>query len=86
MKIFGSQNSIKSWSLSLKNGKNVGVTKLVAVDSETGSRLCTVLTFTRNGDVKLKPGVKQALSEKGYDPNEHRNSYDWDGRLKVILD
>ena len=82
MKVYKKQDVVKkNWSLRLSEyGEHV---RLLAVDSKTGERLATLISFGTDGLAETFVHARRALLEQGYDPYEHGNNYDEYGRLII---
>lgn len=85
MKIFYKkyQKTVKSWALFFKEGHRDGNVGIIAVDSESGEFICTIMLFLRDGRVVRSHGVLSTFKLKGYDPGEHNNAFDDAGRIVI---
>ena len=78
------ENQGKSWSLKLERSDYDGRrAMLLAVDSETGEKICNLLVFSNTGNVERDVIVDKLLRQKGYDPHEHGNKFDGHGRIII---
>ena len=82
MKVYNNKKEKrKSWALTLKQyGEDI---VLEAVDSNTGERVASLLSFTIDGGINRDINVKDAMKKDNYDPYEHGNSFDKDGAIVV---
>ena len=76
----------KSWCLklcekSLRNG--IRGVFLNAVDSETGQSISQLIDFQSDGKIETLRRSFDILGKMGYDPYEHNNSFDEDGRIVI---
>jgi hypothetical protein len=82
MRVFKKKPISKSWELVLRQSlPNVAV--LGAVDSHTALRVCDLIVFEEDGKVLTSTNAKQKLEMEGYDPFEHGNQFDDQGRLLI---
>lgn len=82
MKIYEEKEEKKSWSIKLEEENDE--VSIDAVDSETGKSICSLIFFSLNGKITLIEGVKTILKEDGYDPYEHKNVFDQNGKIHII--
>ncbi len=82
MKIFRPLNNEKSWSIKLIDWSNPDQSRfrLLAVDSTTGKQIAVILQ-TQEGKCIMCCKVREMLKNHDYDPNEHGNKWDTEGRL-----
>jgi hypothetical protein len=79
MEIFkGKKELKKSWVIELDDSNGCC---LLAVDSQTGERIATVIYFHRDGKNRIVRSAHAALRKAGYDPHEHDNKFDSTGRM-----
>jgi hypothetical protein len=83
MKIFKEAKPQKSWSIELRNIEGVKEVNITIVDSNTGEWIGELLRFLPKGILLCKP-CNDILREKGYDPNEHGDIWDVEGKIIVI--
>jgi hypothetical protein len=79
MKLF-EESKGKSWSVKLEKGNE---NHLIAVDDITGQRIAYLITFKRNGVLLAQECAIKAFIAGGYDPYEHGNTFDEQGRIIV---
>ncbi len=83
MKIYNKKKeNNKSWSVILQ--ENNGNIILSAVDSESGEWIAYLITFRADGTVVMEVGAHENFYDHEYDPFEHGNSFDEDGRIEII--
>lgn len=83
MKIYKEeQEEKKSWSLRLCRDDD-GNVYLNAVDSKNGSLAAHILYFADNGGVINCDAARETISENGYNPREHGNIWDEEGRIVI---
>lgn len=81
MKIFEEGKKLKSWVL--KMSEDSDEVELFAVDATTGSHIAYLVSFYREGRVKRVCGAFDQIQQEGYDPHEHGNTWDEDGRIII---
>ena len=81
MKFYGEENLPKSWALSFK--RDYSKVALIACDASTGSFICNMIFFHDGGKITIATSAKATIAFYGYDPFEHGNSYDEQGRLII---
>ncbi len=82
MKIYNETQ--KSWAIKLRgNLADERTCFLCAVDSQTGESLCPLIVFHKDGMIERLKNVEGILRNKGYDPQEHGNSFDVKGRIFI---
>lgn len=83
MKIFEENKQVKkSWSIKL-NQTDQKDSILKAVDSQTGEWICNLIVFSSTGNIYSLVNAKEELRRHGYNPHEHKNSFDTYGRLII---
>lgn len=82
MKMYRKSERNKSWAIAMIADNPETVT-VEAVDSVTGIWLATLIVFHSNGVVERDTSVYACLDGEGYDPFEHGNRFDDDGRIIV---
>ena len=82
MKIYEQESKEKSWSIQLKTSTEK-VSNLFAVDSKTGEHIAVLLRFQNNGAIESLGNAESLIKEKGYNPDEHSNQWDKEGRLEI---
>jgi hypothetical protein len=73
------QENKKSWSIKLDNESK----SLIAVDSDTEEKICTIISFYLDGQIWNQYCVKTSLEEKEYNPFEHNNKFTEYGCLLI---
>ena len=81
MKIHNSKNK-KSWSIRLCEDTYFNA-EVIACDSGTGKHICYLIGFVNDGSVILYKQTKSHLFENGYNPYEHGNKFDKEGRIII---
>lgn len=81
MKLYGEENPSKSWALSFK--RECSDVILVACDASTGRIICNIIFFKKNGKITIATSAKKAIENNGYDPYEHGNKFDKEGRIII---
>jgi hypothetical protein len=71
----------KSWSMDFED--DLGEVKIKAVDSITGIHLVYILIFSSSGKIYRSVNTLRRLKELGYNPYEHANSFDNEGRIII---
>lgn len=82
MKMYDPENTSKSWSIFLGYDENEWPAVL-AVDSISGRKICTLIFFGPSGLVQSSRNAAQLLEEEGYNPYEHRNNFSGSGALII---
>lgn len=82
MKFFEKETEAKHWVLGRRSYRN-GNAIVRAVDGVSGYTITGLILFKSNGRVIRCSRAKKALEEHGYDPYEHNNKWDNDGRIIV---
>ncbi len=72
----------KHWSIDLQESAS-GAVNLVTVDATTGELIGFLMTF-KNGQAVRFEDADIALESEDYDPKEHGNKFDDEGRLVII--
>lgn len=75
----------KSWKIynKLVNDYILKFYDLIAVDSDTGECICTLLAFSENGRILTIKRVNENLKKYGYNPHEHGHQFDERGRIVI---
>ena len=82
MKIYREEKKVKkSWCLKLRES-DLEV-YIDAVDSETGEGIAGLITFLSDGRIKSMCRSYDLLRGLDYDPSEHNNVFDEDGRIII---
>lgn len=82
MKIYSEKEKVKkSWSLQFEQMENDVYVN--AVDSITGEIIAHLMSFYEGGKISFTRSAKGNLERHGYDPHEHGNNFDGDGRLVI---
>lgn len=81
MKVYENKNSGKSWAIQLKDEN--GVPTVSAVDRVTGEHIVDLIEFNPHGGIYSSPEAREIILVRGYDPNEHKNSWDEMGRIVI---
>ncbi len=81
MKFFNPQPTKKSWAITLNEKTN----HLEAVDSRKGTFIAQLIHFDKTGSIKISRNAASALITMGYDPEEHGNTFDNEGRIIIHL-
>jgi len=77
MKLFKQKDTDKSWGLKLQDQD------LIAVDMESEIFIAALLYFRKNGDIDRALNAFGKLKDAGYDPHEHDNDFDYEGRWVI---
>lgn len=78
MKFFKKAPPEKSWGLILQS--YLEEKRLVAVDMSSGSFIGALLFFRETGEIERAVNAFETLEKYGYDPHEHDNKFDEEGR------
>jgi len=79
MKIWESKKlTAKSWVIRLEQSGNESI--LVAIDAISGRIIANFIRWDSNGDIERMSCAENILITNGYDPYEHNNKYDDEGR------
>jgi len=81
MKLFTKVKPDKSWGLKLQD--YCGDKSLIAVDMETEIFIATLVYFREEGDIDRALNAFGKLEDAGYDPHEHDNDFDDEGRWVI---
>ncbi len=79
MKFFNEKPTKKSWAINLDPKERC----LEAVDSETGRHIADLLVFLEKGLIRHCSYAKSCIKNEEYDPYEHGNTFDDDGRIEL---
>ena len=85
MKIVKSNNlGCKSWGIKLyqidEQDKNI---YLNACDCDTEKFICGLIVFNYEGKVYPLSGAYHTLKDQGYNPHEHGNEFNKDGKIII---
>ncbi len=81
MKKFTHEQPEKSWRIRLVQTVTDRVI-LAAVDAFSGNTVSHLIGFD-TGEVIVFTGAKESLDHEGYNPYEHNNKWDVDGKLMI---
>lgn len=83
MKVYkDNSDKIKHWVMRLEEeGDNC--VNVSAVDRNTGAHIAVLISFFQKGTVEVCMDAKRELEVQGYDPREHGNEFDEEGRLCI---
>lgn len=74
----------KSWSITLKPSQICHQCPAIKIiDTDTGEQIDDLIRFTDWGSITRVQGIKDILEKRGYDPHEHNNTWDDDGKIII---
>lgn len=88
MKMYDAKGT-KVWGIALETdqmGYVIPTVSVAAVDGSTGDTICYLMTFEPTGEVVTDSGAFDVLKDEGYDPYQHNNKFDEEGRIIVQKD
>ena len=75
------QDVTKDWALRITKDDD-GV-RIDAVDEKTGNNVAFLISFYNDGVVSRHTSAKGAIEAEGYDPCQHNNTWDDEGRIVI---
>jgi len=83
MRMFeGKHKENKHWCIVLEKSVHTNV-DLCAVDEHTGDHITILIVFSCNGEIKSCRAALHDLKRMGYNPYEHNNEFDDEGRIVI---